>query len=214
MIRCASFDIGKKNFAFYIEEFNKDELIKLGKKIKNIPVKARYLPDGTPIEKMKEILELIYKNGKTILHKNLDLTANCNPKEKLDPETFHNMTKVLDEHILYFDECSAFVIEQQMSFKNKHNLMALKLGQHCYSYFEFKYGRGKQIIEFPAFHKTQILGAEKVKTVTKKGTEKWKGMDKPSRKKWAIVKATEILEQRGEEDILKNIKTVKKKDDL
>ena len=33
-----------------------------------------------------------------ILHKNLDLTENCDPKLKLDPETFHNMIDELDKY--------------------------------------------------------------------------------------------------------------------
>ena len=31
MVWCASFDIGKINFAFYIEEFDKDELPKIAR---------------------------------------------------------------------------------------------------------------------------------------------------------------------------------------
>ena len=154
-------------------------------------------------------------NGKTILHKNLDLTENCDPKAKLDPETFHNMNDTLDEYLEYFDHCSAFVIEQQMSFRGKTNTMAMKLGQHCYSYFTFQYGRTKQIIEFPAYHKTQILGAPKVPgKKNKRGTFRWKGMDKPKRKKWSIDKAIEILTSRGELEVLDGLTTVKKKDDL
>ena len=42
-ITIASFDIGKKNFAFYIEEINLKEL----KEIKNISKIKRYNIDGT-----------------------------------------------------------------------------------------------------------------------------------------------------------------------
>lgn len=160
---------------------------------------------------MKSLLEQIYTNGRTILHKNVDLTENCNPKERLDPETFHNMNDVLDKHLSEFDKCSAFVIEAQM----KTNNMATKLGQHCYSYFTFHYGRMKQIIEFPAYHKTQVLGAPKVPgKKTKKGTFRWKAMEKPARKKWAVEKAKEILTLRGELNVLETVKTARKKDDL
>lgn len=207
----ASFDIGKKNFAFYIERFDSKKL----DRISNIPKEGRYNPDGTPTKEMEQLLNAIYLNGETILHKNLDLTKNCNPKEQLDPETYHNMIDVLDKYIEYFDKCSVFLIEQQMHFgKGKNNTMAVKLGQHCYSYFAFKYGRHKEIIEFPAYYKTQILGAEKIKgKKTKKGW-RWKAMDKPARKKWAIKKAIDILEYRNETHIMQGIKTVKKRDDL
>lgn len=211
IVRVASFDIGKKNFAFYIEEFDREKLMKLN----NIPSVIRYNPDGTPTERMQSILDEVCSNGRTILHKNLDLTKNCDKKLTLDPQTFHNMNDTLDEYIEYFDDCIAIIIEQQMSFgKGKNNPMAMKLGQHCYSYFTFKYGPHKAIIEFPAYHKTQILGAPKVKgKPTKKGF-RWKAMDKKARKKWSVDKAVEILTSRGEMNVLSGLTTVRKKDDL
>jgi hypothetical protein len=207
----ASFDLGKKNFAFCIEEFSKSELLA----IKNIAPHSRYNEDGTPTVKMDQILDQVCQNGRIILHKNVDLTKNCDPKLKLDPETFHNMIDVLDQYIEYWDKCSAFVIEEQMSFGKKLNKMAMKLGQHCYSYFAFKYGRYKSIIEFPAYHKTQILGAPKVEGKPyKSGKKRYKAMEKPQRKKWSIEKAVEILTNRGETDVLEGLTSVKKRDDL
>ena len=206
-----SFDIGKKNFAFYIEEINPTFL----QSIKNIPKNTRYNEDGTPTKNMEKILQQISGAGKTILFKNLDLTYNCDKKSYLDPETFHNMIDVLDQHSDYFDKCCSFVIEKQMNFAGKRNPMAMKLGQHCYSYFTFRYGRFKQIFEFPAYHKTQVLGAQKIKGKQyKNGNFKWKTIDQRSRKKWTVVKASEILTQRGEEHILTDLKTARKKDDL
>lgn len=212
-IRIASFDIGKKNFAFYIEECDQKQLLAL----QNVPENKRYNPDGSPTKKMQQLLDEICANGRTILHKNLDLTANCDKSMRLDPETFYNMNDVLDQYIPYWDKCCAFVIEQQMQFagKGKTNPMAQKLGQHCYSYFTFLYGRTKQVVEFSAQHKTRILGAPKINGgVYKNGNTKWTNMSKPQRKKWAVKKASEILSARGEEKVLTGIKTVSKKDDL
>ena len=98
---------------------------------------------------------------KKILIENLDLTKDCDKKAYLDPKTFHNMNDNLDQYKEYWEQCDIFVIEKQMSFGKTHNTMALKLGQHCWSYFSIKYGRSIMIIEFPAFHKTQVLGAAK-----------------------------------------------------
>ncbi len=208
----ASFDIGKKNFAFYIEEIDCKELMSL----KNIPVKKQYNIDGTPTSEMQNLLDQVCMNGKTILHKNSDLTENCEKGKYLDPETFHNMVDLLDKYSEYWDKCSYFVIEQQMSFgRNKRNTMALKLGQHCYSYFTIRYGRFKSVIEFPAYHKTQVLGAEKIRGKKfKNGSYRWKTIDKPARKKWSIARATELLHFRGESETIDNIKTNSKKDDL
>lgn len=210
LIWLASFDVGKKNFSFYIEETNQSTL----KNIKNIPRDKRYHPNGTPTPKMEKILQKIYMTGKTILHINADLTNNCQNGKYLDTETFHNLTDLLDKHSKLLDKCSVFIIEQQMSFRGKYNTMALKVGQHCFSYFAIKFGRFKPVLEFPSFHKTHILGAEKIKTQTKKGKVRYKNIAKPARKKWTIKKSLEILEQRGEEHIFKQLKTVKKKDDL
>jgi hypothetical protein len=210
-IYIASIDIGKKNFAFCIEEFSKKELLN----IKNISFNQRYKEDGTPTPKMKKILDEIFSNGKVIFYDNLDLTQNCDPKCKLDPETFHNMIDALDKHVDYWDKCSAIVIEEQMSFGKKLNKMAMKLGQHCYSYFTFKYGRYKTIIEFPAYHKTQVLGAPKVEGKPyKSGKKRYKAMEKPQRKKWSVEHAIEILTSRGEMDIVENLRKRKKLDDI
>jgi hypothetical protein len=99
----------------------------------------------------------------------------------------------------------------QMSFGKNRNPMAVKLGQHCYSYFVIKYGKNKKTIEFPAYYKTQVLGAPK-KILDKKG--KLIKMSKPERKKWAVKQASVILQERGESAVIDNIKTKSKKDDL
>ena len=199
----ASFDIGKINFAFCIEEIDTTEL----QKIPNIVLKTRYNEDGTPTSDMNKILEQVYNNGKIILFKNSNLTTNCIKGSYLDPETFHNLTDLLDQYRMYWNKCSAFVIEQQMSFRGKRNPMAIKLGQHCYSYFCFMYGRFKTVIEFPAFHKTRILGAMKIQI-----KKRWKNMNKPMRKKWTISKASAILQKRGNDYSI--LQQSKKKDDL
>ena len=206
----ASFDIGKKNFSFYVEEINIEDLHLLT----NIHKNERYNANGTPTEKFEKILEQIYKNGKKILLENVDLTDNCNPKLYLDPITMHNMTDLLDHYDEYWRQCDVFIIEKQMSFGKKHNTMALKLGQHCWSYFGIKYGRKCTIIEFPAFYKTQILGAEKQEQTTKRGVQKYKAVDKPARKKWAITQSLNILKTRDDSCTIQQIQTQKKKDDL
>lgn len=203
MINIASFDIGKKNFAFVVEQ------VDTSKKITNIPIQQRYNANGTATEKFGSILNEVYKSGKVILHKNVDLTNNCDKKKRLDPETYHNMVDVLNEYDQYWSDCSIIIIEEQMAFRGKHNPMAVKLGQHCYSYFVCNYGRNKQIIEFPSYNKTQILGAEK--TLVR---NRYKAMDKPQRKKWSISKCLQILEYRQETEILQAMKKNKKLDDL
>jgi len=194
-MRLASFDIGKKNFAFYIEEFDDREL----EKIENLPMSERYNSDGTCTEDFQKIIQAVTSNGKTILHKNTDLTVNCNNNIKLDPESFFNMNKVLDLYHEEWEQCDYIIIEKQMSFGKKVNLMAIKLAQHCHSYFIMKYLRKHIIIEFEAFHKTQVLGAPKVEGKKyKSGKCRYKAMTPAARKKWAVNKCIEILKNREE----------------
>lgn len=207
----ASFDIGKKNFAFYVEEFDVDVL----EGLKTIPKNRRYKPDGTPTQDFESLISSVYLNGNKVLYKNLDLTEGAAKGKYIDSIIYHNMISALDTYKDVFDKCSIIVIEQQMSFKNAQNTMALKLAQHCHSYFIFRYpiqkdgnlviDDRKEIVEFPAYYKTQVLGAPKVGG---------KAMSKPQRKKWATEKAMDILMERGDTETLEEIEESKKKDDL
>ena len=106
----------------------------------NIEKLNQYNVDGTPTVCFDILLQKIYKNGTKILLENVDLTTNCDKNKYLDPLTFYNMTNLLDKYQEYWDQCDVFIIEKQMSFgKRKYNTMALKLGQHCWSYFAIKY---------------------------------------------------------------------------
>jgi hypothetical protein len=203
----ASFDIGKCNFACYVEKFEEEELLAL----KNIPKIQRYnATDGSSTEQFAELMQNVYTNGSTVFYKNMDLTVGTNKSKYLDKKIYVNMINALDEHKEVFDKCSIIVIEQQMSFKAAQNTMALKLGQHCYSYFLFRYGETKEIIEFPAYYKTQILGAPKVSS----NNGKLKAMSKPDRKKWAVEKAGDILLNRGDLVTLEEFSSKRKRDDL
>jgi len=193
----ASFDIGKKNFAFYIEEIDTDKM----STIENIPKHKRYLDTGECTPEFENIINDVNINGKIILIDNIDLTYGTDKSKYLDPTIFVNMNKALDKYKKYWDKCSSFVIEQQMGFGNKRNYMALKLGQHCFSYFIFNYANFKQTVEFPSYHKTKVLGA-------------CKNMTKYNRKTWAVKKALQILKLREDNDNMIYIEDKKKKDDV
>ena len=210
MTYLASFDIGKKNFSFYIEKFDMDEF----EQLKNIPKKDRYHPNGTCKEEFELLLKKVYCNGEKILLKNLDITEGTSKTKYFDSDLCHNLTEVLDTYQEYWDKVDYFVVEQQMSFGAKINTMALKIGQHCESYFMIKYGREKKVIEFPSYHKTQVLGSEKIETKTKAGKVSYKNIDKPARKKWSIETAYGILTERQDFDTIDEITSSKKKDDL
>lgn len=198
-MRIASFDIGKVNFAFCIEQVDEKKL----SLIKSIPKVKRYNKEsGTVTPEFEPIIDSVCCEGEIILHKNVNLTAGCKGETYLDNVIFLNMYKVLDEHSTDFEKCDIIIIEQQMSFgMKKINTMALKLGQHCRSYFIYKYRDSKEVIEFPAYHKTQVLGAGKK-------------LSKPERKKWSVNKCANIMLQRGDLDTLEILSEASKRDDL
>ena len=92
-----------------------------------------------------------------------------------------------------------------MSFGTKCNL---KIAQHCWTYFLLRTKNAK-ICEFPAYHKTQILGAQKTLLI-----KKYKPMNKNERKKWTFNKFLEILENRCDNESIKILNANKKKDDV
>lgn len=210
LIWIASIDIGKVNFCFYVEEINKKEL----ENIQNVSKLKRYNSNGTCTEQFADLLKKVYCNGKKILLKNLNITEGTNKKKYFDIELCYNMIDVLDEYKEYWDKVSYIIVEQQMSFGRKVNTMALKLAQNCETYFMFKYGRFKKVVEFPAYYKTQILGCDKNEKVTKTGKKSYKNIDKTARKKWAIEEASCVLAEREDFECLTELVSTKKKDDL
>jgi len=197
MVWVASFDPGKCNFAFAIEEISEENL----KCIKSLPKSKRYDGDGKHTKEYGDTITKALMSSKTILVRNVNVNGDTEKGKYLDTRVFINITNLLDEYKVYWDKCSFILIEQQMSFKKGHNTMALKVAQHVFSYFTFCYSTFKEIIEFPAYHKTKLLGAPKKLT-------------KPQRKKWAIEKALSIWESRKDTEILDYVKKNKKKDDL
>jgi hypothetical protein len=112
------------------------------------------------------------------------------------------MYEYLNAFHLLWENCSVILIEQQMQFKNQNNIQALKLAQHVISFFIQNYPT-KNIIEYPAYHKTQLLGAPKK-------------MTKYARKKWATQTVKDILSSRVDEkdEMMINFLKLKKQDDI
>lgn len=207
-IKIASFDIGKKNFAWYVQEIDTSLLKSI-----NPPIKTeRYNKNGTPTPGMKCFLNTMHSIGKTVTWDNVDITDGCDKKKYLDNETFHNLNDVLSDNEDVWNDVDVFIIEQQMSNPKAYNTMCLKLAQHCFSYFTIKYGRLKDIYYFPAYHKTRLLGAPKFVIREKDG--KSCKMTKHQRKKWACTTCIETLINRGEVYEAEKILDIKKKDDI
>jgi len=205
MPHIAAFDIGKKNFAFAIEYITEGEIQELKDSEKET------------IKKGKKKLQVInpekkFEKGKLVLLENIDLTYDCDDSY-LDPRVYKNMIKVLDERKEYWNKCDLILIEQQMSFgRRKTNTMALKLGQHCYSYFSIVFPE-IEVLEFPAYHKTQVLRAPKKFGKIEKTYKNGKTvLIQDNLKKWSTRKAISILNLRQDSEFLQKLNSLKKKD--
>lgn len=206
MPHIAAFDIGKKNFAFAIEYITEEEIQELKDSEKET------------IKKGKKKFQVInpakkFEKGKLVLLENIDLTYDCDDSY-LDPRVYKNMIKVLDERKEYWNKCDLILIEQQMSFgRRKTNTMALKLGQHCYSYFSIVFPE-IEVLEFPAYHKTQVLRAPKKFGKIEKTYKNGKTvLIQDNLKKWSTRKAISILDLRQDSEFLQKLNSLKKKDD-
>ena len=197
----ASFDIGSRNFAFYIETTDTAALKALSGTIPD--KKDRYHDDGTVTDAFGEVLQCVCSNGKTVLHVNHDLGGYDYPG------VFHRMNAFLDSYAEFWDTCTHFVVEKQMDFGKFRNPKASRLGHHCQSYFMLKY---PSAVVWSSYHKTQVLGCAKRPGKPTK-TEKQDGKRSTSPPERNGAKATEILEaRRGGCNERHNTKA--KKDDL
>lgn len=97
-IRVASFDIGKVNFSFCVEEYDPNDLKDL-----ILPSKKRYLASGEPTEELEKILTQVYASGRILEWQNVDLTGTTGKNavsrgapsilfEKLRAEVAHHFT--------------------------------------------------------------------------------------------------------------------------
>ena len=200
-IRICSIDIGWKNFCICVEEYSLEAL----DQIENTSSSSQYYnPDGTPTLEIKDILNTLYSIGKIIHYENYDISKGTQTTAKyLDPQVYHIMYDKLRENKDIFSTCDIILVEQQVRFGKMCNPKCCDLGQHCRSYFIFEFGLGdKKVIEFPAYHKTQVHGCPKDTVKDKRGRDKYISMPKKKRKDWAIEKTREILELRGDEEHL------------
>lgn len=167
----ASFDIGIKNFAFAILN----------------------------VQETFQQIDQAHEHFQVIHFENIDLTTPGKKVIRANDmiDIFLNVHDVLDSFALLWDGCDVLLIEQQMQFRHASNIKALKLSQHVLSYL-LMHQREKIIIEYPAYHKTQV----------------WKAplkLKKNERKKWAVMVVQEMLEKQSQGDLLKGLK---KKDDV
>lgn len=101
----ASFDIGSKNFAFYIEKMNRD--------------KIKLLNSNSTIHD-------IFQTGEPHLFLLRDISTN-----KKRNGLFIEVIKLLDQYETIFNECDVILIEHQI----RRNVIATKIAQTVLTYF-------------------------------------------------------------------------------
>ena len=180
----ASFDPGKKNFAFYVEEFNLDVIQKL---------------NSSKHKKNKDdILNILYKTSKTLIIKNKQISSS-----DYDLEARLNLFYILEKYKKIWKKVDIFIIEQQYFstfYKNsiQANIEAIKIAETLYTWLLSHY-KNAQFFIFGASNKTKVLGCPP-KT------------NKYNRKKWSVQKCKDIFDIRNDDYEL--IEKYKKKDDI
>lgn len=191
-IRLASFDIGKVNFAHYIEDMDVSKILAVEKKYKDLPKKLQRKTKGEVSSEMREILKDLYLSGNRIHTGVYDIRNGV--EDVFDIPTRKNLLTHLYSHKYLWDECNIFVVEQQY-FKTwsgrrkspgtEANVDAIKIAECLMTWLLCEYPF-KEILYFGSQNKTQMLGAP------------W-NLDKPQRKKWAIEECRRMYEWRKDE---------------
>ena len=192
-IRAASFDIGKNNFAQYIEDFDYQRLRDTHRLYHTIDPKDLKVKTGESLQ--QPLLESVFRNGTRAdigvfdfqpVKPQIQKVKKGRTSNKLDNATRLNFLKHLYSYKWLWDTCDIFVVEQQFvnlfGRQRGINIDALKLGEATVMWFLEHYPQ-KVVKTFGSQYKTKILQAPKK-------------MTKPQRKKWATVKALKIFQDR------------------
>lgn len=202
IIRLASFDIGKINFAQYVEDFDSNDMIRLEAKYKGLSPKLQRKTRGVMNSEVWDILMEVVLSGLRVQTGVYNFTSEetDNYGERLwDNYARLNLLKHLRSYKYLWDTCDVVVIEQQYfnatAFGGKKkaksaggaNVDAIKIAEATYMWFLDKYPH-KTIMYFGSQFKTQIFGAPV--------------MDKPKRKKWSTDQAREFYVMREDQDMI------------
>ena len=195
-IYLASFDIGKKNFAQYVEECNVETLYALRDRYRALPKIKQRRVKGKMNDDIADILKEVCLGGTRIHTGVYDFREN-KESDELDMSVRKNIIKHLEKYEYMWNKCDGFIIEQQFFAKFKQsggrgsktqaNIDAIKIAEGTLMWFLGNYPH-KEVMYFSSTFKTQMLGAPQLKEI--------------GRKKWAIEKAKEIYVERNDENAI------------
>lgn len=203
-IRIASFDIGKKNFASYIEDCHRPTLEQLSEEYYEIfrtkASRINPLKEASQRTAYMSIIKRVCLSG-NMVHTGVYDLRDDKTSDTLDVATRLNIIRHLESLRDWWDTCDVIIIEQQFfnvftGFKSRRpgnsggaNVDALKIGEIVMTWFLMTYGGGttdsplKEIYSYGSQFKTQILGAPKRQT-------------KAQRKTWSTIKTEELYHDR------------------
>ena len=203
-------DIGRVNFAMYIEEIDAHKLRDLKLEYKKIPYKERTSFSYNGHKSMEKIRDKLSMLGKRILIDVQNFTSYVG--QPYDDEVRKNLLKYLKLKEEIFQGVNIILIEKQYHNPRargggKSNIDALTMGEFVYAYFFMKIQEGffynhPVLMYYPSKYKTEMWNAPLK-------------MAKPQRKIWSGKTALSILDKRGDVVGLKELKTKGiKKDDM
>lgn len=196
-IRIASFDVGKKNFAQYIEDVSTEDLISISREYQNLPNNIKITKKNCPHDKrLLHLLDKVFLSGTRVQIGVYDLRDSSS--NTLDHRTRLNILDHIDRFTEILSTVDVFIIEQQY-FKtwggrrktnrgSEANVDAIKVAEVLMTCLLDRFPF-RSISYFGSTNKTQLLGAP------------WT-LSKTERKKWAEVKFREVCALRKDKDMI------------
>jgi hypothetical protein len=193
MTQVLSIDIGVRNLALWIEEYNSDKIQECKQKFKII--KQRTNDNNEPTEEYKTYLqEFMTSASKTIYADKIDLAENIEFKKTknnmiiLDNRILFNVVKEFDKRRELLLNVNCIIIEKQL----KNNPNAQTIQNHIHAYFLHQYGLSKNVEIFDSCHKTRLLGCPRKISVD----GKMQKINKAYRKRWTTKMTQNTLLER------------------
>lgn len=200
-LRIVSFDIGKKNLAYYVEDCSFDDLKNIKSDYDKLPTKSKKRKmKEEHSEELREIVDRICLSGKRVITCVHDVREDTT-SDKFDVPTRRNIIKLLDSLIDIFSSAHLVLIEQQFfstwSAKGKQkgseaNVDAIKIAELVFSWFLITFPF-KEVRYISSVNKTLVLGAPY-------------GLDKVQRKEWSIMKTRQVYYSRKDEGMMEIFK--------
>lgn len=195
MEQVLSIDIGVRNLALWIEEFDTTKLNEAKQLLTKIKKQDRVNSNNECSPDYKEFLNhFMVKCSKTVYADKIDLcegvklTYTKNRMIIITNQILFNIIKELDKRRDLLLNVRKIVIEKQL----KTNPNAQIIQNHIHAYFLHQYGLSKHVEIFDSCYKTRVLGCPR-KIKDPDDASKLKKINKAYRKKWTTNLTRDIF---------------------